>query len=256
MIHQTAIIHPHAKLSDNVEVGPWSIIGENVEIGAGTVIGANTVIEGPTKIGTNNQISSFVSIGSEPQSAQYRGEETQLIIGNNNVIREFCTINRGSMQGNGMTTIGDDNFFLAYSHIAHDCSVGNKTTFVNNATLGGHVRVGDYAYIGCFVCVHQFCEIGSHSIISHGSVITKDVLACSLVAGNPPSNYGINLEGLKRRGFSKETISELKRAQNVILRQGLTTQKALSELKRMVEDCSEIQLFIDSLQSSSRGIIR
>ncbi len=256
MIHETAIIHPKAKISENVEIGPWTIIGESVEIGPGTIVGSSTVIKGPTVIGANNQISSFVSIGSEPQSIQYRGENTRLIIGNNNTIREFCTINRGTTQGDGVTRIGDHNFFLAYSHIAHDCSVGNHTTFVNNATLGGHVRVGDYAYIGCFVCVHQFCEIGSHSIISHCAAITKDVLAYSMVAGNPPSNYGINLEGLKRRGYTKEAITELKRAQNVILRQGLTTQKALGELKIMVEDCPEIQLFIDSLQSSTRGILR
>lgn len=255
-IDHRAIIDPSAKIAADVTIGPWSIIGPHVEIGAGTQIGAHVVIKENTKIGRNNKILQFSSIGEAPQHINYRGEPTRLEIGDNNLIREFCTLNRGTVQGGGVTRIGNHNFIMSNVHIAHDCQVGNHIIFVNNASLSGHVRIDDYATIGGFVGVHQFCIVGAHSYISRAAMVSKDVLPYVIVIGNDVSVCGLNTVGLKRRGFTPETIRILRNAYNIIYRRGLTVKQALLELQGMVSDCPEIQLFISGLQNSTRGIIR
>lgn len=255
-IDNRAIIDPTAHIAKDVEIGPWSIIGANVEIGAGTKIASQVVIKENTKIGRNNNIHQFVSLGESPQHTNYKGEPTRLEIGDNNIIREFSTLNRGTMQGGGVTRVGNDNFIMCYVHIAHDCQVGNHTIFVNNASLAGHVCVDDHAMIGVFVGVHQFCKIGAHSFVTHAAMINKDVLPYLLVAGHNPTVSGLNVVGLRRRGFGEDTIRKLREAYHVIFRQGLTVKQALVELQTMVSDCPEVQLFIDGLQSSTRGVVR
>lgn len=255
MIDQRAVIDPNAKIEEGVKIGPWSIIGPNVEIAAGTIIGPHVVINGSTKIGKNNRIYQFASIGEDPQHVNYKGEETHLKIGDNNVIREFCTLNKGTAQGGGTSIIGDNNFLMAYVHIAHDCVVGNNTIFVNNASLAGHVKVEDYATIGGFVGIHQFCNIGAYSFIT-AAMVGKDVPPYVIVTGNTATVCGLNTVGLKRRGFSSQTITMLRRAYNILFRQGLNVKQALIELQKMVVDCPEIQLFIDAVNNSNRGLVR
>lgn len=256
MIDTHAIIHPTAKIAGDVEIGPWSLVGANVEIGAGTQIGPHVVIKENTKIGRNNKIYQFASLGEAPQHTGYKKEETRLEIGDNNIIREFSTLNRGTGQGGGVTRIGNNNFIMCYVHIAHDCQVGNNIIFVNNASLAGHVHVEDYAMVGVFVGVHQFCRVGAHSFISHAAMVAKDVLPYVLVSGNVPTVSGLNVVGLKRRGFASDTIRKLRDAYNVIYRRGLTVVQAIEELQCNVVDCPEIKLFIDGLQNSTRGVIR
>lgn len=255
MIDERAIIDPSAKIAKNVKIGPWSIIGPQVEIGEGTQIGPHVVIKGATTIGKNNIIYQFASIGEDPQHINYKGEHTQLRIGDSNVIREFCTLHRGTVQGGGVTSIGNNNFLMSYVHIAHDCIVGNNTIFVNNASLSGHVKVANYAYIGGFVGIHQFCNVGAHSFIS-AAMVSKDVPPYVIVTGNTATICGLNTVGLKRRGFSTETITMLRRAYNVLFRQGLNVKQALVELQKMVIQCPEVQLFIDSVNNSNRGLVR
>jgi UDP-N-acetylglucosamine acyltransferase len=259
MIDDRAIIDSSAKIAANVTVGPNSFIGPNVEIGEGTWIGPNAVIKGPTKIGKNNKIFQFSSIGDDAQDLKYHGEENcRLEIGDDNIFREFCTINRGTAQDRGVTTIGSNNTFLAYTHVAHDCLVGNHVIFSNMATLAGHVDVGDYVIMSGLTAVHQFCHIGAHSFVSGGVLLKHDVPPYIIVAGatDEPKPFGLNSVGLQRRGFSKETMTWLKRAYKVIYRQNLTLQEAIEKLKEMTADCIEIQAFVEFLEHSEHGIVR
>lgn len=256
MIDTRAIIDPAAKIADDVEIGPWSIIGPEVEIGAGTRIGPHVVIKGPTKIGCNNQFFQFSSIGEDSQDKKYTGEKTFLEIGDNNVFREFCSINRGTHQGGGITRIGNNNLFMACTHVAHDCIVGNHTIFSNHASAAGHVLVGDYAILSGFSGIHQFCIIGAHSFIAAGCMVTKDVLPYVLVDGSTATTRGLNTEGLKRRGFSAETLNTLRRAYKIIYRNGLTVAEAIEQLQELTKECVEVKLMIDVLQQSQRGIVR
>ena len=255
-IHPSAIVDAAARLSADVEIGPYTIIGPHVEIGAGCVIGPHAVIKGHTRIGANNHIFQFVSLGEIPQDKKYNNEPTRLEIGDGNTIREFCTFNCGTVQDGGVTRLGDDNWIMAYVHLAHDCQVGNHTILANNSQLAGHVTVGDYAILGGFTGVHQFCRIGAHAITGGSSLVLKDVPPYVTASGNPVQPYGINSEGLKRRGFSADTIAGLKRAYRAIYRAGDTVEQALAALALQVGECPEIQPLIDFLMVPGRGIIR
>lgn len=256
MIHPTAIIHPGAQVAEDVSVGAYSIIGENVEIGAGCWVGPHVVINGHTRIGRENRIFQFASLGEIPQDKKYKGEPTRLEIGDRNVIREFCTFNCGTAQDGGVTRIGNDNWVMAYVHLAHDCQVGNHTIFANNAQLAGHVHVGDHAILGGFTGVHQFCHVGAHTITAVGSVVLKDVPPYVTAAGNTAKPHGINSEGLKRRGFSAATIAAIKRAYKTLYRSGLTLEEAQAALTAQVTEYPEIGMLVEFLAQSSRGIIR
>lgn len=256
MIHASAIISPTAELAEGVTVGPYSVIGPRVRVGAGTVIGPHVVINGPTRIGENNRIFQFASIGEEPQDKKYGGEETALEIGNGNTIREFCTINRGTAQDAGVTRIGNDNWLMAYTHVAHDCQIGSNVIMSNNATLAGHVHIGDYAVLSGFTAVHQFCRIGAHSFIGGLSGITRDVLPFMLVAGHPPEPHGINQEGLKRRGFAAEQIRNLKEAYRILYRSGLRLVEAREQLERLAAGRPEVQVLVTFIDQSERSILR
>jgi UDP-N-acetylglucosamine acyltransferase len=255
VIHTTAIIDPSARIGKNVHIGAYTTIGANVEIGDNTHIGSHVVIQGLTQIGQDNQIFQFSSLGADPQDKKYRGEPTWLRIGDRNVIREFCTFNRGTVQAN-TTTIGNDNLFMAYVHIAHDCFVGNHTIFANNASLAGHVIVEDFVIMSAFSGVFQFCRVGSHGFAAMGSMVEKDVPPFVKVAGYCAKPFGLNTVGMKRRGFSTETMLNLRRAYKIIYRKGLTVKDALEQLTLMLVDCPEIQLLIDFIQGSNRGIVR
>lgn len=256
MIDKRAEIHPKAKIADNVKIEPWSIIGEEVEIGENTWVGPHVIIEGPTKIGKNNKIYHFSSIGGDPQDLTYAGEKTSLIIGDHNIFREYCSINRGTGKGGSTTRIGSDNFFMACTHVGHDCIIGDHAIFTNYATLAGHVTIEDYVKIGPYSAIHQFCTIGAHSFVSRATYITKDVLPFLMIAGNSASVCGLNTVGLRREGFSSETIESLRRAYKVIFRKGLSAQQAIEELGAMVSECEHIQEFIRVLENSERGILR
>lgn len=255
-IHPTAIVDPRAKIAGDVEIGPYAIIGERVEIGAGCRIGPHAVVTGRTRIGVNNRVYQFASLGEAPQDKKYAGEATRLDIGNHNTIREFCTLNCGTAQGGGVTRVGDDNWVMAYVHLAHDCQIGDHTIFANNAQLGGHVHVGDYAILGGFTAVHQFCHIGAHSITGVGTVVLQDIPPYVTASGNTARPYGINAEGLKRRGFPPPTIARLKRAYKTLYKSGLTLDEARDELERQLADCPEIRPLLEFLAASTRGIIR
>lgn len=255
-IHATAIIDKNAELDSSVEVGPFSIIGPNVKIDAGTRIAGHVTISDHTIIGKNNQIFQYSSLGEAPQDKKYKGEPTLLEIGDNNTIREFCTFNRGTVQDKGTTKIGNDNWIMAYVHLAHDCVIGNHTIFANNASLAGHVDVHDYAILGGFTLIHQFCKIGSHVITAVGSVVFKDIPPYVTAAGYDAKPHGINAEGLKRRGYSPEAILEIKRAYKTLYRNGLTLEEAKLELAEKQKICQEIGLLLDFLNTSTRGIVR
>lgn len=255
-IDEHAIVHPSAEIADDVTIGPWSIIGPNVKIGQGSIIGPHVVINGPTRIGKNNRIFQYASVGDDPQDKKYASENTLLEIGDNNTVREFCTINRGTAQGGGITKVGDNNWIMAYCHIAHDCIVGNHTVFSNNASLAGHVNIGDYAIISAFSGIHQFCAVGEYAFVAKASYTSKDVLAYTLVAGHNASVCGLNTEGLKRQGFSAEAIEGLRTAYKIVFRKGLTVQQALVDLHEMLPACPEVRLMIDGLKESTRGIVR
>lgn len=256
MIHPTAIISANALIADDVQIGPYSIIGDQVEIGAGCRIGSHVVVNGPTRIGSNNRIYQFASIGDDPQDKKYAGEETRLEIGNGNTIREFCTISRGTVQDEGVTSIGDDNWIMAYVHIAHDCRVGSHTIFANNATLAGHVHVGDWVIMGGFSGIHQFCRVGAHAFLGMYSGANRDVPAYTMISGQPALPRGINSEGLRRRGFSSAQISNIKKAYRLLYRQGLKLVDAIAEIEKLAEGQPEIVVLLDSLQKSDRGIVR
>lgn len=256
MISEHAIIHPSAQLAEGVSVGPGTIIGADVKIGENTWIGPHVVIDGPTVIGKNNKIFQFSSIGDEPQDVTYQGEPTRLEIGDDNVIREYCMLSRGTVKGGGLTRIGNHNFLMAYTHIGHDCLMGNHIIMVNYSALSGHVIVEDYVNVGAYAAVHQFCKIGAYAFIARATYVTKDVLPYIMVAGHSTSAAGINTVGLRRRGFSSSGIDGLRRAYKIIFRKGLTVQQSIAELETMKSDCPEVIPMIDLLSQSTRGITR
>ena len=255
-IHPTAIVDPAAAIGGGVTIGAYAVIGPFVSIGDGCSIGPHTVITGHTRLGTNNQVYQFSSIGGPPQDKKYRDEPTRLEIGNNNTIREFCTLNTGTVQDVGVTRIGDDNWIMAYVHIAHDCQIGNRTIFANNAQLAGHVHIGDDAILGGFTLVHQFCRVGAHCITGLGTVVLQDIPPYVKASGNPVHPYGINSEGLRRRGFSNDAINAIKRAYRTLYRSGLTLEEAKSELGAQTAEAPEVQRLVDFLDVASRGIVR
>jgi UDP-N-acetylglucosamine acyltransferase len=256
MIDPRAIIDPKAQIADNVEIGPWSFIGPDVHIGEGTQISPHVVIKGPTRIGRHNKIFQFASVGEDPQDKKYQGEKTFLEIGDNNVIRESVTINRGTIQAGGITRIGNGNLFMACVHIAHDCLIGNHNIFANHSSLAGHVVVGDHAIFSGFSGVHQFCSVGSYSFIGGGTMVTKDVLPYVLVDGHDAKAHGLNVEGLKRHGFSSDTINALRRAYKIIYRSNLTVPEAVEQLKQILPEFPDIDIMLTALLESTRGIIR
>lgn len=255
-IHPTALVDPGAKIAPDVEIGAYSIIGPHVEIGHGSRVGPHVVIAGHTRIGARNRFFQFSSIGEIPQDKKYQGEATRLEMGDDNTVREFCTFNCGTAQDAGATRVGNGNWFMAYVHLAHDCQVGNNTIFANNAQLAGHVHVGDHVILGGYTGVHQFCRVGMHSITGIGSVVLQDVPPFITASGDTAKPYGINVEGLKRRGFSPDTITELKRAYKTLYRSSLTLEQARQALAHQVKACPEVQVLLDFLASSTRGIIR
>jgi UDP-N-acetylglucosamine acyltransferase len=256
LIDSRAVVASSARLHEDVTIGPFAVIGDDVEIGRGSRVDAHAVINGPTVIGADNHIYSFASIGGDPQDKKYKGERTRLVIGDRNTIREGCTLNRGTVQENGVTTIGDDNWIMAYAHIAHDCRVGDNTIFANNATLAGHVHIGDYAILGGFTGVHQFCRIGAHVLTSVLSYVTKDIPAYVTVSGRPAEPRGVNVEGLKRRGFSTAQIRNIREAYRVVFRQALKLDEAIAVLEELVPDQPEVGLFLASLRDGTRGLAR
>lgn len=256
MRHPTAIIHPGARLADDVEIGPYSIIGEHVEIGVGTVVGPHVVIDGHTRIGQHNRIFQFCSLGGIPQDKKYSGEPTRLEIGDHNTIREFCTFNLGTAQDVGVTRVGNHNWVMAYVHLAHDCQVGDHTIFANNAQLAGHVVVGEHAILGGFTVVHQFCQIGAHVITGMGSILLQDIPPYITASGNPAAPHGINSEGLKRRGFSAAAVMAIKRAYKTLYKSGMSLDDAKEAILEQAAQHPELNLFADFLQHTQRGVIR
>ena len=239
-----------------MSVGPFAVIGPDVEIGAGTSVGPHALINGPTRIGRDNKIYAFAAVGGDPQDKKYAGEQTLLEIGDRNVIREYCTISRGTVQDQGVTRIGDDNWIMAYVHIAHDCRIGSNTIFANSTSLAGHVVVEDHVILGGFTLVHQFCKIGAHSFTAMNSVISKDVPPFTMVAGHMAEPHGLNTEGLKRRGFSAETLLELRRAYKTLYRSGLTLEQAIAQLEVAAQGCAEVGQLVTFLKGVTRGIVR
>lgn len=256
MIDPQAIVDPSAIIAEGVQVGPWSIIGAGVEIGEGTVIGSHVIVKGPTKIGKNNRIFQFSSIGEECQDKKYADESTELLIGDNNIIREACTFHRGTIQDNSLTKVGSNNLFMVNTHIAHDVIVGDNCIMANDTNVAGHVNIGDYVILGGATQVHQFCKIGSHSMTGAGSVVLKDIPAYIICNGYPVEPHGINIEGLKRRGFEKSSIQLLRKAYKAIYRRALTLEEALVEIKILAAQDASVQELLDSLEQSTRGIIR
>lgn len=255
-IDSTAIVDAKANIDSDVTIGPYTVIGPHVTIEAGSNIGPHVVINGPTHIGKNNTIFQFASVGEVPQDKKFHGEESKLVIGDGNTIREFVTINRGTDDGGGSTVIGNNNWLMAYIHIAHDCQVGNNTIFSNGASLAGHAIVDDYAILGGFTLIHQFCHIGAHAFCGMGSAISKDVPPYMMVNGNPAHPHGINSEGLKRSGFSKDAIKAIKESYKIIYRLGLTVEVAKEKLEVLAESQDEIKSLIKFMQNSQRGIVR
>ncbi len=255
-IHPTALVHPGARLGTDVEIGAYSLVGEHVEIGDGTRIGPHVVLTGHTRLGAGNRIFQFCSIGEAPQDKKYAGEATRLEIGDHNVIREFCTLNTGTAQDAGVTRLGCHNWIMAYVHIAHDCVVGDHTIFANNATLAGHVLVGDYAILGGFTGVHQFCRVGAHVITGIASVVRQDVPPFLTVAGNPLAPHGVNSEGLKRRGFSAEALAGIKRAYKTLYKSGLSLAEAQAAIAEEAQRLPELEPLANFLAAPGRGIVR
>lgn len=256
MIDERAVVSPDAVLHEDVTVGAYSIVGAEVEIGPRTRIEPHAVIKGPTRIGADNHIYQFASIGDDPQDKKYAGERTELVIGDRNTIREYCTINRGTAQDTGFTRIGSDNWIMAYAHIAHDCVIGDRTIFANGATLAGHVTVGDHALLGGFTGVHQFCRIGESAMLSMYSHVAKDVPAFVLVSGGPAVPRGINTEGLRRRGFSADEIRGIRAAYRTVYREGRRLEDAIDELERRAGSHAALRVFVESLRGGRRGVVR
>ncbi|WP_088331674.1 acyl-ACP--UDP-N-acetylglucosamine O-acyltransferase [Lacimicrobium sp. SS2-24] len=256
MIHHTAQIDPSAKLGNNVKVGAYSLIGADVEIDDNTVIESHVVIKGPTRIGKANHFYQFCSIGEDCQDLKYAGEPTRLEIGDGNTFRECVTVHRGTIQDNSLTRIGNNNLLMAYVHLAHDCMVGDNNIFANNASIAGHVHVGDWAILGGMSGVHQFCHVGSHSFCAAGTILLRDLPPYVMVGGKDAKPHGINAEGLRRRGYSKESILQIRRAYKVLYRSGKTTDEALRELRAMQEQTPELEILVDFVANSPRGIVR
>jgi UDP-N-acetylglucosamine acyltransferase len=256
MIHETALIGSNVKLGNNVSVGAYTIIEGHVEIGDDTNIGAHVVIKGHTKIGKNNKFLQFGSIGEDPQDLKYKGEETYLDVGDNNLFREFCTINRGTVSGGGVTKIGNNNMFMAYVHVAHDCLVGNHIICANNATLSGHVEIEDYASLGGLSAVHQFCRIGSYAFVGGGSMVDKSVPPFIRISGYYAKPYGLNTVGLMRRGFSKERIADIKAMYRIVYRKNLTLKEAIETLKKEYANAEDLNMYLRVLENTERGIVR
>jgi UDP-N-acetylglucosamine acyltransferase len=256
VIDPRALVSPEASLAADVTVGPFSIIGPNVQIGPRTVVGPHVVINGPTQIGADNRIFQFASIGDAPQDKKYNGEPTRLEIGDRNVFRESCTVNRGTAHGTGLTRIGDDNLFMAYSHVAHDCIIGDKAIFANCAALAGHVEIGDWVILGGLTAVHQFVKIGAHAFLAGGAIVQRDVPPYVMVAGNPAIPHMVNSEGLKRRGFDEQQVKNIRNAYRVLYRSDLKLAEALAKLRPLAQTRSEIKAFVDFISSSNRSIVR
>jgi len=256
VIHETAIVSGEAEIDPSVTIGPYSVVDGPVRIGCGTTIGPHVVLRGPTTIGEDCRIFQFASIGEQPQDKKYAGEPTRLEIGDRNVIREFATFNRGTAQDDGVTRIGNDNWIMAYVHVAHDCRVGNHTVLANNVTLAGHVDIGDYAILGGFSGLHQFCKVGDHAFLGMYAALGQDVPAYCMIGGTPAQPKGINSEGLKRRGFTPEQITHIRRAYRIIYRSGLKLAEAIEQLETLSGTQPELLPMLESLKSSERGIIR
>ncbi|MBR7887337.1 acyl-ACP--UDP-N-acetylglucosamine O-acyltransferase [Marinomonas sp. A79] len=257
MIHPTTLIDPKAEIDSSVEIGPFCVIGPNVKIGAGSVIKSHVVINGHTTIGSNNEIYQFASVGEANQDKKYKGEPTKLVVGDNNVIRENATIHRGTVQDNGITTIGSHNLFMASTHVGHDCTVGDHNIMANFAALAGHVTVGDYVILGGYTGIHQFCQVNSFSMCGMGSMVAKDVPRYVMVSGSPAKAHGMNFEGMRRRGVPADVIRALRTAYKTLYLKGLTLQSALSELEQSdVFDVPEVVEFVFSIRQSKRGIVR
>jgi UDP-N-acetylglucosamine acyltransferase len=256
VIDARAIVSPRAELAADVSVGPFSIIGADVSIDAGTWVGPHAVINGPTRIGKNNKIFQFASLGDAPQDKKYKGEPTRLEIGADNVFREFTTVNRGTTHDQGVTRIGDENLFMAYTHVAHDCQLGNKIVMANCATLGGHVEIGDWVIMGGLSAVHQFTKIGAHCFIANNAAVTRDVPPYILAVGQPAEPHSVNSEGLKRRGFSAAQIRNIRNAYRVLYRSGLKLPEALAELARRAAEQPELVPFVEFIRGSTRSIVR
>ena len=256
LIDPLAVVHPDAIIADGVSIGPFSVIGADVEIGEGTWVGPHVVINGPTVIGKNNKIYQFASVGEGPQDISYKGEPTRLEIGDDNIIRENCTMSRGTVKGGGLTTIANNNFFMAYSHVAHDCHVGSHTIFANGASLGGHVDVGDYVILGGFALIHQFVKIGEYSFCGMGCGVSKDVPPYLIISGNPAEAHGLNSIGLKRQGITASAIKSLREAYRIIYKSGNKLDAAVLEVKSTLADCAEAQNFADFIANAERSIVR
>lgn len=256
MIHPTAIVDASARLDASVAVGAYSIIGPEVDIGAGSWIGPHVVIHGPTRIGRENRIFQFCSLGDAPQHVGYRGEPTRLTIGDRNTIREYCTLNRGTVEGGGETVVGDDNFIMAYCHVAHDCRIGQRTVFANASSLAGHVHIGDYAFLGGFTLIHQYCRVGAHCMTGVNTTLFKDVPPFVTVAGQGGTPHGINVRGLRRRGFDEATVLAIKRAYKTVYLSDLRLEQALEEIERAEPSSAELAQFVEFIKSSKRGIVR
>ncbi|HLB30157.1 MAG TPA: acyl-ACP--UDP-N-acetylglucosamine O-acyltransferase [Gammaproteobacteria bacterium] len=257
MIHPTAIIHPEVEVAEGVEIGAYSVVGPEVSIGKDTWIGPHVVVNGPAVIGQRNRIYQFASLGEDPQDKKYKDDrDSRLCIGDGNTIREFCTINRGTGGGGGLTSVGDGNWIMAYVHIAHDCHVGNGTIFANNATLAGHVVIGDYAVLGGFTGVHQFCRIGAYSLTAIGSVVVKDVPPFLIVAGNTARPSGLNREGIRRHNLDQKIAQRLNAAYKTLYRGGLLLADALRTIREANQDCPEVLEFVRFIEGSTRGIVR
>jgi UDP-N-acetylglucosamine acyltransferase len=255
-IHPTAIVDPGARLADDVTVGPLAVIGNEVEISAGCRVGAHALLQGPTRIGRNNRIDAFASIGGDPQDKKYKGERSELVIGDGNTFHEFVTINRGTAEGGGVTRIGDDNWVMAYVHVAHDCQVGSHTILANNATLAGHVELGDWVVLGGFAGVHQFCKVGAHAFAAMYSAINRDVPPFIYVAGQFAVPRGVNAEGLKRRGFDAERIAAIKRAYRTLYMSHKTLEEAKAVLAEQADGNVDLRAFSDFIARSERSLVR
>lgn len=256
MIDPRAVIDPAARLATDVRVGAFAIIGPDVEIDSGSEIGAFAYLQGPTRIGRDNRIFPYATVGGDPQDKKYQGEVTRLEIGDRNVVREYCTIHRGTVQDQSVTRIGHDNLFMAYTHIAHDCVIGSHVIMANAASLAGHVHLEDWAILGGFTLVHQFCRLGAHSFAAMGSIITRDVPPYVMVGGQPTCAHGINAVGLERRGFTPESIRAIRRAYKTLYKSGLTLETAVQSIRGMTAEHPEVSCLVDFVQASERSILR
>ncbi|HET7202919.1 MAG TPA: acyl-ACP--UDP-N-acetylglucosamine O-acyltransferase [Steroidobacteraceae bacterium] len=255
-IHATAIVSPDAVLGEDVDIGAFAVVGPDVQVGDRTKIGSHAVVHRHTRLGADNLVHSFASVGDAPQDKKYKGEPTRLEIGDRNVIREFVTLNRGTTKDRGVTTIGSDNLFMSYAHVAHDCIVGNQCVLANSATLGGHVSLGDWVIMGGFAAIHQFCKVGAHAFLANNAAVTRDVPPYVLAVGGPAKPHSINSEGLKRRGFSPQQIRNLRNAYRVLYRSGLRLEDALVQLRALAQEQPEVQTLVDFIPQSTRSLVR